>query len=477
MNEIWKNVVTAWENAGRSARLTLVTLIGGIIVVALLLAWWSMRTNYQVLFAELEPRDAAAIVDELHRMKVPYKLADGGNKILVAEDRVYDTRLSLMGKGVPLAGGIGFEIFDKNDVGMTEYTQKINYQRAMQGELARTIMAIDQVKQARVHLVVAESSIFKRQKVKPKASVSLVLKPGASLSNEQIVGIQRLVAAAVPSLEPAAVTVLDQRGVTLSAAIDGDEGFAAASGQLKLKKNAEEYFVRKISEVLDRTFGPGQAIVSVDVTLNFDEIKRTQQSIVPLRSGSAEVGAVVRKRESNYRQGYKAGGGDGAQGLTSTSEVEYEVGKSVEQVVTAPGGIRRVSVGIIVPKLNPQQIDRIHSVVSMIVGYSDARGDAIAIQPIDQLLSPVEEEVAAPTTPVDAANTNAGNGWSLLTRSSVIGAVVAALIGIALLIGWRLSQSRAQVLVGNGGLSDSERDARLVDIKAWLAAEKAKESR
>src|SRR5262245_1063357 len=164
-----------------------------------------MRDDYQVLFADLDPQDGASIVAELDRMKIPYRVADNGSTVLVDRESVHKTRLKLMGKGVNLKGTVGFELFNNSDFGMTEFAQKINYQRAMQGELARTIMSLDEVKLARVHLVVPESGLLRRGTAKPKASVTLALRPGAKLRPEQILGIQRLVAAGVAELEPSSV--------------------------------------------------------------------------------------------------------------------------------------------------------------------------------------------------------------------------------------------------------------------------------
>jgi len=494
MNAFWANIVAAWEGAERGRRITLVVLAVVIVAVTAALCVWTLSSNYQVLFAELDARDAAAIVEELKRAKVPYQIADGGSKILVEDKVVHETRLRLMGRGVPISGGVGFEIFDGKDVGMTEYTQKINYQRALQGELARTIMAINQVKLARVHLVIAEGSIFKRQKLKPKASVSLILKPDGGLSNEQILGIQRLVAAAVPGLDAASVTVLDQRGVTLSATAEGNEDYAAVTGKFKLKKSAEEYFVRKISEVLDKTFGPGQAIVSVDVTLDFDEIRRTQESIIPVRGGlTDEVGAVVRKRQSvnrpargpitkatvNGEPQYAAASGE----ANSTTEVEYEVGKSIEQVVTSPGGIRRVSVGVIVPKMTDDQLVRMHAMVGMIVGLNEARGDALAIQSIDQLLVAPADAAGAAAAPAAEAKApppavappTVSQLWPWSARPATDPAVVGAIALAALLLGMLLTYAVGRRGRRSESLNEVERQARLAEIKAWLAAEKSDE--
>lgn len=491
VNEFFANIKSAWLARSPANRSLMAAMFVGVLVFAAVAVFWLWRTDYQVLFTELDTRDGAAIVEELRRMKVPYKLVDGGTTILVEEGAVHETRLQLMGRGVALNGGVGFEIFDNKDIGMTEYTQRINYQRALQGELARTIVALNQVKQARVHLVVPEHSLFKRQAVKPKASVTLLLKPGKQLDNDQIVGIQRLVAASVPGLEAGAVMVLDQRGVTLSAAGGDDEDYAVASGKLRLKKNAEDYFVRKISDVLDRTFGPGQAIVSADVTLNFDEVKRTQQTIVPVGAQrDGEPGAVVRKRQSVYRQSKgqltKTVNGDAyaasaSPDLTSTTDVEYELGKSIEQVVSSPGGIRRISVGVIVPKLSSAQTQRVQEVISMVVGYNPERGDAITVQSIDQMLTAPEPSIAselpramAPTVSRPPAIWRQAlariqtNPMLLIAAVALFGVCLALTVVVAM-----RSRARRRVAAG-GGLTNEQRRARLAEIKSWLDAERTK---
>ena len=181
-------------------------LISGVILILgslLLGSLWLLNDDYQILFSELNAQDASAMVTELDRMKIPYRLAEGGTAILVERDAVYKTRLKLMGKGLDLRGGVGFEIFNNADLGMTEFAQKVNFQRALQGELARTIMSLDEVKSARVHLVLPDSSLFKRQNARPKASISLIMKGNTQLSPEQISGMQRLVAASVPEIDSA----------------------------------------------------------------------------------------------------------------------------------------------------------------------------------------------------------------------------------------------------------------------------------
>ena len=163
-------------------------LIAGMVMIFALVAvlgWWAYRPDYQILFADLAPRDAAAMTSELDKLKTPYQLGDGGNAILVPRDLVYKTRLKLMGKEVPLHGAVGFEVFNNADFGMTEFVQKVNYQRAIQGELTRTILAIDEIQSARVHLAIPEQGLFKKSASKSKGSVTLTMKPGQSLSGEQ----------------------------------------------------------------------------------------------------------------------------------------------------------------------------------------------------------------------------------------------------------------------------------------------------
>jgi flagellar M-ring protein FliF len=489
MNEFWKNLQGMWSGLSGAARVMFVTALAGLCILAIWMSVWASRSNDQVLFSDLESRDAAAIVEELKRMKVPYRISDDGAKILVDGKVVHEVRLSLMGRGVPISGGVGFEIFDSKDVGMTESMQKINYQRALQGELARTIMANEQLKSARVHLVVEERGLFNHDQVHPKAAVGVVLKPGAHLSNDQILGIQRLVAAAVPGLDASQVTITDQRGIALSVEADengGADGGAPATGKLRLKKQADDYLTRKVSEVLDRAFGPGQAIVSVDATLNFDEVHHTEQNVVPLHGRGDEIGAVVRKRESTYRQSAGQGAvkpaditsdhpAESSGPLTSTTEVEYELSKSGEQVLSTPGGIRRISVGVIVPQsLTDDQLARVRDVVAMAVGFNSERGDAITVQPLSRLMTQqvpsAQPAAAAATDQAPAPQHTAPALWrfdDFQTELALAGGVL-LVIGTAVFFARRRADRRAL----QGQLSARERQQLLLEITSWINSEK-----
>lgn len=214
-----------------------------------------LRPPDSVLFSNLRPLDAATIVSELDRQKVPYHLRDGGTTILIAADKVDATRLSILGQDLPLKGTVGFELFNKSDIGLTEFEQRINYQRALQGELARTIMALDEVDTARVHLSLPEPTVFRDDRRAPRASIALTLKPGQRLSPADVTGIQRMVAAAVSDLDAADVVVIDGEGQVVSPDVTPDSATVESPGQ----KAAETFYASKVRRALAATY-PGQAV-------------------------------------------------------------------------------------------------------------------------------------------------------------------------------------------------------------------------
>lgn len=221
-------------------RRQIILIVGGALLLVVLLStiyFMFIRTPYAVLFSDLEAADAATIVAELDNKKMPYRLRDGGRTILIAEDQVDSVKLNVAGSDLPLKGSVGFELFNKSDMGLTEFAQRINYQRALQGELARTISTLDGVASARIHLTLAERGIFRESGIAAKASVAISMRNGAVPEPARIEGIQRLVAAAVPNLVSENVVVIDVRGNLLSSVV------AAPIGALAIQKQAiEQYY-------------------------------------------------------------------------------------------------------------------------------------------------------------------------------------------------------------------------------------------
>ncbi|WP_165973737.1 flagellar basal-body MS-ring/collar protein FliF [Paucimonas lemoignei] len=462
-------------------------LIGVVLIAALFIAtsYWAFSTNYQVLFSDLDPQDGSIIISELDRMKVPYQLQDDGKTILVEESQVYKTRLQLMGKGVNLKGTVGFEIFNESDFGMTDFAQRINYQRALQGEIARTIMGLEEVESARVHLVVPESGILKKSDKQPKASITVTTKPGYKLALNQVVGIQRLVAAAVPDIEPSAVTILDNRGVALTRVTDKDQEEARSiESKLTIKQQTEEYFTKKIAAILDKTFGPGKAIVSVDVTLNHDSLKVTREDVLPATIANGDVDGAVSRRKSQARMMPKpkkasatqasmtAADEDSSTVESTTDEIEYMHGRKIEQLVSAPGSIKRLSVGVILPNdVDPARVEMLSKVISMSVGLNNARGDALAVYPLDQFAVKGQgtEQATVARTPEPSPETRrtastANEAKEPKSDKYFIPVVLALLVLVVVIAGliWKRQSASKR-------LTPAQREKILKEIQQWLA--------
>lgn len=367
-----------WQRADQRARTGLIIGVLLIALVTVALGAMLLRTDYQVLFSDLAPQDAATMTAELDKLKTPYRLSGDGNTILVPAELVHRTRLKLVAKELPLRGAVGLELFNSSEVGMTEFTQKVNYQRALQGELTRTILSLDEVASVRVHLVMAEQALFKKNVKQAKASISIAMKPGRALDATQVQGIQRLVAAAVPDIKAGDVTIVDHNGVALTrrSGAEGEDG-AAGGDSLDDKRALETYLNKKISAMLDRTFGPGQGIASVDVVLNHKHVKTTTENVLgkDATGEGAGAGVMVRERMTS-RDGpadAAAPAGAGAANGTVTSETDYQVGRRVEQVVASAGAISRVNVAVVVSgALDQARLDRVRDVVALAAGIDRA---------------------------------------------------------------------------------------------------------
>ncbi|NHZ42585.1 flagellar basal-body MS-ring/collar protein FliF [Massilia aquatica] len=466
-----------WQRADQRARTGLV--IGVLLIAALTVALGALllRTDYQVLFSDLAPQDAATMTAELDKLKTPYRLSGDGNTILVPAEMVHRTRLKLVAKELPLRGAVGLELFNSSEVGMTEFTQKVNYQRALQGELTRTILSLDEVATVRVHLVMAEQALFKKNVKQAKASISIAMKPGRTLDTAQVQGIQRLVAAAVPDIRASDVTIVDHNGVALTrrSGAEGDEG-AAGGDSLDDKRALETYLNKKISAMLDRTFGPGQGIASVDVTLNHKHIKTTTENVLGKdASGEGEgagAGVMVRERMTS-RDGpadASAPAGAGPANGTVTSETDYQVGRRVEQVVASAGAISRVNVAVVVSgALDQARLDRVRDVVALAAGIDKARGDAVAVYSMDQMATvPAAGAALAQAVPAQAAAPAAIGATSAPAAASANTLLLAlgALIVLAVLaLAWRLFARPAQPQ-----LTLEQRRLLLNQVNDWLDA-------
>jgi flagellar M-ring protein FliF len=485
---------TLEEKFGVGGRLGLVAGAALIVLATVVAGFWLLRTDYQVLFADLTPQDAGAMTAELDRLKIPYTLSDQGNNaasILVDRNEVYKTRIKLMGKDIPLHGAVGFELFNNSDFGMTEFAQKITYQRALQGELTRTILSLNEIRDARVLLAMPEQGLFKQASARPKASVTLTLKNAQVLRPEQVGGIQRLVAAAVPGIGVQDVTIIDQNGVALTRTSgEGEADSATGSARLEFKKDTESYLARKASDVLERALGPGQAIASVDVTLNMDRVQSSTDETLgaPSKSGATPTGVVTRERETTREVGAPLvsrnaveanGSAAGTSSGSSQREVEYAVGRRVEQVISQPGSIRRIQVAVVVRSaLGLEQQEHLRKIIAATVGVSAERGDSVVVQTLEGLSSSSQKASAAVDPSVPTLETTQPRvvsppaGPARLSSSALATALAIVLVGLFIVLaGWLLSRRgsvRLRAERSMTSLTDAERHAALGQITAWM---------
>lgn len=478
-------MIDFWEGLGRSARAGFIVGLVFILASTGVLAWWLLRSDYQVLFSELKPQDASAMIAELDKLKIPYKVDDASASILVDKSQVHAARIKLMGKEFPLHGAVGFELFNNTDFGMTEFAQKINYQRALQGELTRTILSLSEVRDVRVHLALPEQGLFKQASVRPKAAITLSLREGQVLKPEQVNGIQRLVAAATPGMATQDVTVVDRQGLALSRSSEDPPDSSASAigaGRLELKKETEMQLARKASAVLDKAFGPGEALASVDVTLNMDQVRITTEDVIPAPSRSSESrGVIVKERESSRDSGIApldASRTAGAVAGTAQREVDYQVGRRVEQVTSQAGSVRLIQVVAVVRQhLDPSQEEKLKRLLGAAVGVVVERGDTVVVQSLNALLpsttgsmGPSQETESTEPAGLHQSQTVEGGMRSNSTSSDVsVATSIKLLIALAVVsLGFIWAARTRRMRAKAGTLNDAERQAALRKVAAWM---------
>ncbi|MDP4173243.1 MAG: flagellar basal-body MS-ring/collar protein FliF [Bacteroidota bacterium] len=328
-------------------------VIGVVLVLTMVLLGFIVfvfnEPSYSALYTNLAPEDASKVVDHLTSQKVPYKLEDNGQTIRVPKDKVYEIRLQLASKGIPSSGIIGYEIFDKTTMGMSEFMQKLNYKRALEGELSRTIMQEEGVAGVRVHIVFPEKSVFRDEEKQPTASVVLKLKSN-EISKNNIIAISNLVSSSVEGLHPDKVTILDTKGRLLSKEIDENPLAASSSKQYEIKQNVENYLAQKAQNMLDNILGYGNAIVTVNADLDFNQVEKTMELYDP------ETQVAVSEQSIKALNNGKTSG-DSTSQSNENNTTNYEISKTIQRVVEGTGYIKRLSLAAVVNG-NPKQVKK-----------------------------------------------------------------------------------------------------------------------
>jgi flagellar M-ring protein FliF len=359
-----------------------------------------------LLYGDLDLRDASQVVDQLTRQHIPYRIAANGSQIMVAADQVPEARIALAKEGLPSGGTVGYEIFDRSDgLAATEFQQKINETRAMEGELVRTIRAINGVRAVRVHLVLPQREPFARERQEAQASVMLTMTGVARLDREGIQAILNLVASAVPGLRPQNIAIIDSRGDLLARAGEPMAEAAAALTTEEVRRSTELRLSRAVEEMLERSLGEGKVRAEAAVRMSFDKVHQTEEHYDPdgqvtrstqsvnNTSKSTEPSGTVTV-QNNLPNADAGRSGAGSQDARQEETTNYEISKTVRTLIREQPQIDRISLAVMVDGTDPvgadgkhawqplpaEQLDRITSLVKSAIGYDEKRGDHVEVQ-------------------------------------------------------------------------------------------------
>ncbi len=382
-------------------------IVIGVVVIFLLIIFavlilWNSNARYSPLFTNLNTQDAAAITERLKEKNISYKLSSGGSTVLVPEDMVYDLRLELAGEGLPDQGVVGFEIFDESQFGSTDFERKVNYYRALSGELSRSIRAMNGIDYARVQITAPRESLFVEEERPPSASVLLQLKAGFNINPGQVKAIANLVASSVQGLDNEYVTIVDTGGNLLSSLLADNIDRQTDVKHLTVQKNFEDGLKRDLNMLLTKVLGPDNFVVQVNAKLNFDQKEMESKTYSPVgddrgivRSeeineetyeGSSPAAAGVPGTESNipqYMENAENGETTGSYERNNTI-TNYEINEKIERHVYAAGDVEKLSVSVIVDDdLQMETLRKIEESVKAAIGFSEDRGDIISVSSIN----------------------------------------------------------------------------------------------
>src|SRR5471032_1273883 len=404
------------------------------VAVIVVMTLWAKQPTYKVLFSNLNDKDGGAVVTQLTQMNIPYQFSDNGGAVLIPADKVYETRLKLAAAGLPKGGAVGFELMDQEKFGISQFSEQINYQRALEGELSRTIETLGPVSSARVHLAIPKPSLFVREQKNPSASVTLNLQPGRALDDGQINAIVYMVSSSVSGLPPASVTVVDQSGHLLTQSDSNGRDLNAS--QLKYANEVEGRLQRRIEAILQPVVGNGNVHAQITAQIDYATREQTDENYQP--NGAADK-AAVRSRQlstndqiggsgiggvpgalsnqpapaatapvttpapantANGAQNQAANGQNAAQNSTANRSTvpsnsrrdettNYEVDRTITHTQHSAGAVQRLSAAVVVnyqtgadgksKPLTDEQLKKIDDLVREAMGFSTERGDTLNV--------------------------------------------------------------------------------------------------
>jgi flagellar M-ring protein FliF len=417
-------------------QILMLAAVAGAVALGVMAAFWGQTPNYGLLYGNLNDKDTGGVIEALSKANIPYKIDEGSGAIMVPAKQVHEARLKLAGQGLPRGTGVGFEIMDEKPAfGNTQFQEIARYQRAIEGEIARSIMTLSNVQSARVHLAIPRQSAFIREREQPSASVLLNLYSGRPIEPEQVSAIVHLVASSVPNLPPDRVTVIDQKGKLLTSS-DATRDLSNSSNQLDYRRKLEESYARRIEEILTPITGTGSVKAQVAADVDFTITETARESYSPdghlIRSeqtaeetnanganaggipgalsnqppGAASVpettkpaavptlaGALAQAKALNQGQTQAASANNGPVSSSKSATRNYEIDKTISHIKQPTGNVRRLSVAVVVDDVvtvskkgkvtrtarTPEELTRMTSLVREAVGFDEKRGDSVNV--------------------------------------------------------------------------------------------------
>ncbi len=399
-----KNLVTLLKEWPLSRKLALAGVVLISTVLFGLLIYQGKTADYQLLYANLTENDAGPVVEWLKAENIPYQLKNNGRNIWIPASILHETRLNLAANGLPAGSGVGFEVFDKQSFALTDYVQKVNFTRALQGELSRTIASLDPVDTARVHLALPEKRLFKDQQKPATASVIVSLSKGKTLDEKQVQGIIHLVAGSISGLIPENISVIDSNGVVLDSGRQEDQDELLSVDMLAYQQEVEHRLEMRAQDLLDKTMGKDKAMVRVSATLDFAKVEKTEEffdgdepvirseQVNQEQSGTPTAGGIPGV-QSNLQGTTLQQSGENSSSKTSRT-TNYEISKTISRIINPVGTIQQLSVSILVAdkiipatEENPEttaprsaeELQALEAMVSVALGLVPDRGDQINV--------------------------------------------------------------------------------------------------
>lgn len=448
-----------FQNLSWLRQIGLMVGLAASVAIGIGVAMWSQTPDYRLLYSNLSEQDANAVTQALQQAGIKYKLSSDASTIMVPRKDVHDARLKLAGQGLPKGVGAGFELLDKSQgFGVSQFMEKARYQRALEGELARTIASINSVRSARVHLAIPKRSAFVRARKKPTASVTVDLYAGRTLNEEQVAAIGHMVAASVPDMEVEQVSIIDHKGRLLTSP-DSVGGMRVTATQFAHRKRVEDYYISRIEDILTPIMGAGAVQAQVNADLDFTVTETTRESYDPeiaaVRSeqtseektstplkGSGVPGSLSNQPAEENAQPVDGAGALQKEALPESSSRQvtrnYELDRTISHIRAGGAAIKRLSVAVVVDDkialnedgdpvktpLTQEEIDRLTTLVKDAIGFDSERGDTVSvINSAFSMPEPVEE------LPEPSFLESEGI-WNIAKQALVIGLIAFLIFGV-----------------------------------------------